>query len=83
MKPRIDLRSLVLGTILGAAIVFSVGAAVEAVRTGWEYKVVTGRLYQNELERAMNAAASDGWELVSASSSPEAYAFAVMKRMRR
>jgi Domain of unknown function (DUF4177) len=79
----LNLKSLVLGAALGAMIVFSVAATNSGSHALWDYKVVSGRIYQNELEKAINNAAADGWELVSASSSVETYAFAVMRRERR
>ncbi len=81
---KIDLKSVALGVLLGAIITFSVGAATSG-RLGWEYRIVAGKVLGNEsqLDAAINAAAAQGWEFVSASPSTEQWGFAVMKRERK
>jgi hypothetical protein len=64
MKKRIDMRSLVIGALLGAAIVFSVGAVTDAgKRKAWEYRSYTYEGVAVELARANNLG-EEGWELV-------------------
>ena len=84
MKKKIDIRSLVLGALLGMAIVFSVAAANEE-RTVWEYKVVAGTVLGTEgpLDSVINRTVNEGWQFVSASHSTERYGFAVMRREKK
>ncbi len=84
MKATISLKNLVLGAVLGAAIMFAVGAATSnSNRTAWEFKVVNGKVFQHEFEKALNAAAEEGWEFVSASPYVDQFAWAVMKREKK
>jgi hypothetical protein len=86
MKNKINIKSLVIGALLGVAIVLSVGAATDA-RTVWEYKIVVGKVLsggsEDPLEVAINKAVSERWEFVSANHSVERYGFAVMRREKR
>src|SRR5688572_7308599 len=67
MKSKIHIKSMVLGTLLGAVIVFSVAAATTPVkRTVWEYKVVEGSIRDETLAGKINSNVSAGWEFVSA-----------------
>ena len=64
MRKGIDVKSLVVGALLGAAIVFSVGAVAGAgKRTAWEYRSYTYEGVAVELARA-NKLGEEGWELV-------------------
>jgi hypothetical protein len=83
---RINMRSLLLGLLLGAATVFCVAAATSAGgHRGWEYKTVAGQVLGNEtpLGQAINASVAEGWEFVSASSSVERWGFAVLRREKK
>jgi hypothetical protein len=81
MKKKIDIRSMVLGALLGMAIAVSVAAANEG-RAVWEYKVVAGTVLGTEgpLDNVINRSVKEGWQFVSASHSTERYGFAVMRR---
>jgi hypothetical protein len=59
---RFDMKSAVIGTF----VTFSVAAATDN-RTAWEYQVVMGRAFQDELGKAINSSVSQVWEFVSAS----------------
>lgn len=85
----IYVTSLLIGVLLGAAIVlFLSGAAATpgegrplANRKTWEYKVVPASGFREELGNAINSGIADGWEFVSASGiSNENYGFVVLKR---
>lgn len=84
MKKKIDIKSMVLGALLGMAIVVSIAAANDS-RTVWEYKVLTGTVFGTEglLDNVINRSVSEGWEFVSASHSIERYGFAVMRREKK
>ncbi len=87
MKAAIDLKSLILGVILGAIIAVTVAAATNAgSRSNWEYKIVPGSVFSNEqspLEKGINNATTNGWEFVSATHMDQHWGFAVMKRERK
>ena len=65
MATRTVFRSLILGAVLGATLVFSIGAPTRAgKRTVWEYKVhVVAEFNPNILDPA-NKLGEEGWELV-------------------
>jgi len=85
MKTKIDIKSTVLGAFLGAIIAFSLGATTGGGKSAsWEYKIVPGKVFQGELEKVVNTAATEGWEFVSVSDmSTEQWAFAVMRREKK
>ena len=86
MKNKIDIKSLVLGALLGAVVVLSAAAATTSGgRTVWEYQTVQGTVQGNEakLDDAINKQGSQGWEFVSASHSTEKYGFAIMRREKK
>jgi hypothetical protein len=68
MKNKIHIKSLIVGAVLGVAVVFSIGAATGGTsRTTWEHKVVvfqSGKTFQAGLEEPLNAASREGWEAV-------------------
>ena len=79
---KIDIKSLVLGALLAIAIFVSVGAAPDGP-SAWEYKVVTGRVWEkadNKLENVINNHVAQGWQFVSASGVGDSSGFAVMRR---
>ena len=83
---RIDIRSLLLGALVGASVTLSVAAGtISGNRTTWEYKVVQGKVFGNEakLEDAINTSTGQGWDFVSASPSVDQYGFAVMRREKK
>lgn len=82
---RIDIKSLVLGTFISAGIMLSVAATTNSTRPTWEYRILQGKVMGNEiaLDQAINTAVADGWEFVSATSSVEQWAFAVMRREKK
>ena len=85
MNGKIDIKSSVLGAFVGAIIIFSLGAATgNSGTTSWEYKLIPGKVFQEELEKKVNIAVADGWQFVEVSDmSTEQWAFAVMKREKK
>jgi hypothetical protein len=77
MKSKIDIKSLVLGAVLGIAILFSVGAAADR-QAGWEYKVLISDA--NGLQSRINNSVAEGWQFVSASGIGERSAFAIFRK---
>ena len=74
MKDRIHIKSLALGTVLGALIVFTLAAASKGGSPAWEYRemyrnFLTGdantppKATRESLEQRINAAATEGWEV--------------------
>ena len=86
---RIDIKSLLLGALVGPSIMISVAAATSpGNRMSWEYKVVPGKVLGSiggevKLEDAINSHAAQGWDFVSASPSTDQYGFAVMRREKK
>ncbi len=79
----IDTKSALIGALLAITITLSVAAAA-ANRTAWEYKVVTGNAFQNQLDKAINASVAEGWDFVSASGpNNENWGIAVLKREKK
>jgi hypothetical protein len=87
MKAAIDLRSLALGVILGAGVMFSIAASPKTSdKRFWDYKTVAGSVFsgeQNLLENGINSAVAGGWEFVTASHLDQHYGFAVMRREKQ
>jgi hypothetical protein len=89
MKNKIDIKSILLGTLLAAVIILSIAAAADG-RTEWEYKVITGNVLQltgprerDRLELKINNQVAEGWQFVSASGAGEMSGFAVMRREKQ
>ncbi|HMJ64188.1 MAG TPA: DUF4177 domain-containing protein [Candidatus Binatia bacterium] len=86
MKKKIDIKSLLLGALLGIAMFFSVAAATNT-QAAWEYKVVSGVVLGREskgtLDDVINASVAQGWQFVSAAHSMDRYGFAVMRREKQ
>jgi uncharacterized membrane protein YqgA involved in biofilm formation len=83
---RIDIKSLLLGALVGASIVLSVAATTTSRnRAIWEYKLVQGAVWGNDatLDNGINSQVAQGWDFVSASHSTEHYGFAVMRREKK
>jgi hypothetical protein len=85
MIGNIDIKSSVLGALIGAMVIFSLGAATgNGRRAAWDYKLIPDKVFQEELEKKINIAVSDGWEFVEVSDfSTEQWAFAVMRLEKR
>jgi hypothetical protein len=83
----IQLKSLILGAMIGAAALFGI-AAVERAATEYEYKFV----YQTELqqhvplesmEQAVNRFAAQGWEPIAVSATEGRGQNVLLKRAKR
>jgi len=59
MKRKFDVKSLVLGAFLGAAIVACVGATVTTDPPVWEYRTMS-----HTTDSAINGMAQQGWSVV-------------------
>ena len=84
MKRKFDIKSMILGGILGAIIMFSVAAATSAGRPAWDYKVISGRLGKTAhppLAEQLDQAAAGGWEVVS-TASDDGYPFVILRRAK-
>ena len=86
MKNKIDIKSLVLGALLGAVVAVSVAAATNYSPNSWDYKIVAAPLGNPPgsptLEGALNAAAADGWEFLQVSASATQGPFAVLRKLK-
>ena len=83
MKKELDMKSLVIGALLGAVIVLSVAAAANPPRpTVWQYMTVSGQVLgaDSRLDQAINDGIAAGWEFVSASQASDMWGFAVLRR---
>ena len=66
----LDLKSVVLGTVVGTVIMLSVGAATTGSESKWEYKVVTNNANPNALsspekqEALLDDLGRQGWIFV-------------------
>lgn len=67
-----------------ACALMAVGCCTTPQVTQWEYKVVSGEV-QTSLERNINNAASEGWQVVSASKygGDGNVAFVVLRRAKK
>ena len=80
--------SLLCAALLGAAVMFCIGAATgNGNRTVWEYRVVTGDVMNSEgsqaLQPHLNQAADSGWEALSTAQAGEHWGFVVMRREKK
>lgn len=81
MKVKIDIYSLLVGVLLGAATVFTVAAST-AKQTSWDYTVCYQDSTAPNLEQ-MRKLGSEGWELVCSYNGPEGkYPGFLLKRAR-
>ena len=76
MKNKIDIKSLVFGALLGAVVLFSIGAATGTGQ--WDYKIVYG---PGGLEQQVRKVAGDGWEVVS-SGGGDASPFVILRKSK-
>jgi hypothetical protein len=66
MKTKLDIKSTICGALLGAGLVFAVGAATSP-RATWDYRIesVGGGNPVGERQAVLQKWAQDGWELHS------------------
>lgn len=75
--------------LLATAVVAVCGCQTSKTTvSSWDYKVVEKNLYENELQKQIDAAARDGWEFVSLSTAGQGESsvpkgFIVFKKLRR
>ena len=84
MARKFDIKSMVLGALLGGIIMFSVAAATTE-KTTWEYKIISCHLVpydkQNALGPQLDKAAADGWELV-APANDDGFLFLILRKAK-
>ena len=83
---RVDVKSLLLGALVGACIVLAAAVATNSGgSTAWEYKIVVGKngMLAADFEQALNKAAAQGWLLVTTSSYSEGMPLAVLKKEKK
>jgi hypothetical protein len=79
----LDIKSAFIGALLAVVVTVSVAAATGS-RTAWDYKIVTGKAFQDELGKAINSSIAEGWEFVSASGpNNENWGLAVMRKEKK
>ncbi|HMJ64019.1 MAG TPA: hypothetical protein VK615_01620 [Candidatus Binatia bacterium] len=84
MKRRIDIKTLFLGAMLGASLVFAIGAAPTHESAPVEYKALREGV-TDSFDAKLNNMADQGWTLVSSSvmhiaPSANPYAVVIFKR---
>jgi len=82
MKDKFDIKSLVIGALLGAVIMFTVAAAT--ARATWDYKIISGRLGQSAhppLAQQLDQAAAEGWDVVTATSD-DGYPVVILRKQK-
>jgi len=84
LHKKVEAKNLVIGAFLGAVIVLSIAAATNGSHPGLEYKVVTGKGFQEQLEKAINSSVAEGWDFVSASGpNNDNWGLAVLRREKK
>jgi len=79
MARKFDIKSMVLGGLLGGLLMFSVAAATTG-KTAWEYKIITGQITPKPtLAPQLDQAAADGWEVVAAATDA-GFPFVILRR---
>ena len=76
MKTKINIQSLVLGAALGAAVIFSLGAATEHKKS--EYRQISTQVS----DESLNKLANEGWTVVCTGTS-QSGGFYVLTRTRQ
>ena len=85
MKKKFDIKSLVLGGLLSAVIMFSFAGTTG--KNAWDYKIISGHLrhlsadQQPARGQQLDEAAADGWEVVSAGNE-QGWPFVIMRRAK-
>jgi hypothetical protein len=80
---KFDIKSALIGALLAVVITLSVAAVTDGPRAS-EYKVITGKVFQDQLTKAINTSVAEGWEFVSASGpNDELWGLAVLRRARK
>ena len=77
MKQQFDIKSVVIGTFLGAVIMFSVAAAT--ARPTWDYKIISGHV--GTLGQRLDQVAAEGWDVVTATSD-DGYPVVILRRQK-
>lgn len=62
----------ILITLALVCSILSISAATQQPKTQWEYKLLTGKAYE---EKKLNALGSEGWELASCAAGLDACIF--------
>ena len=77
-------KSFLAGSILGAVVVFAIGAGPQPPALRPEYKLVQGTVSGQDLslDDAINREVPSGWELVSVHHARDQYGFAVMRKAK-
>lgn len=80
--------STALLALLAASSIFIIGCqSPRTTGSRWEYKVIEKNLYAGELQNQIDAAARDGWEFVSVSTTVQQasvpYGFIVVRRPKQ
>ncbi len=85
MKNRIEIKSLLLGALLGAVAVLSIAAATgNEGRIVYEYRVVTTSAFQDELGKIINTSVAEGWDFISATGpNNDNWGMAVLRRPKK
>lgn len=84
MNKRLDFKNLLLGVLLGVVLTCGVAAVNNATQSvAWEYQVIPARVFQHELQNAINSAVNGGWDLVSVSHYIDQYGMAVLRREKK
>ena len=93
MKEKIQIKSLVLGVLLGAVVVFSVAAAATGGTGTWEYRFLDNHQILEEgkhpgpsfdnIELVLNGAAKEGWGAVSYTADSERRLSVLLRRVKR
>src|SRR5436190_389529 len=76
------LAGVLLGSRLGGSPRGAVSQTAGISGEAWEYNVVRGKPSNPEMQERINAAATEGWELVAALPYTDG-AYAVMRRLRK
>lgn len=84
MISKIDIKSALLGIIVGISVMSALGAASPGRKpTSWEYRIVSGPIPDGRLQNDINSCVAEGWEFVTVSDmSLQQYAFAVLRQAR-
>ena len=85
MRHKFNIKSLALGALLGAVVMFSIAATTG--KSAWEYKIIEGKLERLAgtsaplLGEQLDKAAADGWEVVTAAHA-EFGPFVILRRAK-